>query len=271
MPFRILPDAAALTNTLVVDPNGQADYTTIQGAIDYAYSQTPTSASRWQILIMPGTYNESLTLRDYVDLSGLIPNSRSVVIRRSTAGYNTIVSSAICTLANLVLGGVTSPIVTIGSSNNNLELQNVIVEESAEITIFSQSNGSLTLRNCRLQTGGYVYSGSGGYLYAWDTNMVRSITIGTAGVPAVYLNGARADIYRCYIQSTYNGAAVLMSTDVSPYTARIYHCVAKRTTVTYAIDASLAVTAYIAGLLANAASDSVNITGIIDEVVDASL
>ena len=62
-----------------------------------------------------------------------------------------------------------------------------------------------------------------------------------------------------------------MSTDVSPYTARIYHCVAKRTTVTYAIDASLAVTAYIAGLLANAASDSVNITGIIDEVVDASL
>lgn len=271
MPFRILPDAAALTNTLVVDPNGQADYTTIQGAINYAYSQTPTSASRWQILIMPGTYNESLTLRNYVDLSGLIPNSRSVVIRRSTVSYTTITSAAICTLANLVLGGVTSPIVTIASSNDNLELQNVIVEESAEVTIFSQSNGSLTLRNCRLQTGGYVYNGSGGYLYAWDTNLVRSITVGTPGVPVVYLNGARADIYRCHIETTYNGAAILINAAVSPYALRCYHCTAKRVTTTYAIDANLAVTGYIAGLLANAASDSGNITGVIDEFVNASI
>lgn len=51
-------------------------YTTIQGAINYAQSQTPAATSRWKILIYPKKvtllgYEENITLQAYVDLIGI--------------------------------------------------------------------------------------------------------------------------------------------------------------------------------------------------------
>lgn len=73
----------AEANTLIVDANRATDltgyvYNTIQEAIDYAQSQTPSGSSRWTIFIVPHKncasylgYAESLTLYKFIDLIGL--------------------------------------------------------------------------------------------------------------------------------------------------------------------------------------------------------
>lgn len=68
-------------NILMVDSQIAADiagikYNTIQEAINYAQSQTPSATSRWTVFIVPHKnkttgYNENITLQAYVDLSGL--------------------------------------------------------------------------------------------------------------------------------------------------------------------------------------------------------
>jgi hypothetical protein len=47
------------------------DFTTIQGAIDYAVTQVPSTTNRFCILIHPGDYAETITGADYVELMGL--------------------------------------------------------------------------------------------------------------------------------------------------------------------------------------------------------
>jgi hypothetical protein len=67
-------------NLLIVDPHRSEDitgyvYRNIRDAIDYAYSQTPSSANRWTVFVMPNKnpdgYTTDLTLYDYIDLIGL--------------------------------------------------------------------------------------------------------------------------------------------------------------------------------------------------------
>jgi hypothetical protein len=47
------------------------DFTTIQGAIDYAVTQVPSTTNRFCVLIHPGDYAETITGADYVELMGL--------------------------------------------------------------------------------------------------------------------------------------------------------------------------------------------------------
>ena len=68
---RILPGIEVYgARFFVVDASGNGDYTTIQEAINKAQTQTPAADSRWLIRIQAGTYQESLTLYDYIDLAG---------------------------------------------------------------------------------------------------------------------------------------------------------------------------------------------------------
>lgn len=67
------------TNRLIVDSKAPANYSgkiyqTIQGAIAYASSQTPSATSKWQIFIMPHHstgYAEDITLIRFVELFGM--------------------------------------------------------------------------------------------------------------------------------------------------------------------------------------------------------
>ncbi len=45
-------------------------YTTIQAAIDYAVTQTPSATSPWLVVIKPGIYTEKVTCSAYVDMVG---------------------------------------------------------------------------------------------------------------------------------------------------------------------------------------------------------
>lgn len=62
----------SFSRTLTVDPSGNADYTTIQAAVNAIVPASP--AIQQTILIYPGTYTEAVTLgsaRDHVDLVGM--------------------------------------------------------------------------------------------------------------------------------------------------------------------------------------------------------
>lgn len=75
----------ASTRLLFVDPVA-GDYQTIQAAINYAVSQTPTSNTPWTIAIRPGHYTESLTLHPYVNLLGWPGVEDSPIVRVDCVG-----------------------------------------------------------------------------------------------------------------------------------------------------------------------------------------
>lgn len=52
-------------------PGGMSEFITIQAAINYCVTQTPTAANRWTVLVWPGTYTENITMAQYVDVVGM--------------------------------------------------------------------------------------------------------------------------------------------------------------------------------------------------------
>ena len=84
--------AGALTVTSLVTPylrtlsvaKSGGDYTTIQAAIDYAVTQTPSATNLWTVEIYPGVYTEAISMASFVNLKGMGTKS-SVVIYQSGA------------------------------------------------------------------------------------------------------------------------------------------------------------------------------------------
>ena len=68
----IPPAPADYTNMLVVDQNGEGDYTTVKEACDFVATQTPGSAHQWVIQVMPGYYTEQpFTIPTYCLVQGM--------------------------------------------------------------------------------------------------------------------------------------------------------------------------------------------------------
>jgi len=64
------------SNILIVDSSLTANtpgrkYITIQGAINYAKTKTPSAANEFNILIFPGSYTEDITLQPFIHLTGI--------------------------------------------------------------------------------------------------------------------------------------------------------------------------------------------------------
>lgn len=102
-------------NRLVVDSKASAVvagkvYTTIQGAIAYASTQTPSASSKWEILIMPHHstgYAENITLIRFVELIGLgttiITGSLSTThgVSQAWTGYDARIENLVFNTTNL--------------------------------------------------------------------------------------------------------------------------------------------------------------------------
>ncbi|MEW6252150.1 MAG: pectinesterase family protein [Planctomycetota bacterium] len=91
------PVSAQVTfyRTMVVDPNGNCDYTTIQDAINDNTRIGSNPQEKWTILIYAGTYAESVALNDVkenIDLVGVDPDA--VIIAPSSGNGITITSGA---------------------------------------------------------------------------------------------------------------------------------------------------------------------------------
>lgn len=97
----------SFSRTLTVDPSGNADYTTIQAAVNAIVSALPPV--RQSILIYPGTYAEAVTIgagKDHVDLVGIDrdaviiappADTDAITIKGTGARHNTIRNLTIVT------------------------------------------------------------------------------------------------------------------------------------------------------------------------------
>lgn len=61
------------------------DFFSIQTAINYCVTQAPTAVNRWTVEVYPGTYNEQITLAQYVDVVGVDKESVIMPVVGNTA------------------------------------------------------------------------------------------------------------------------------------------------------------------------------------------
>lgn len=153
MGLRILEDSSRLgQQTLLVDAQGNGDYTTIQAALNDAAEYASTE-SRWSVRVAPGLYGEQLVLRDYVDLLGLGPG-RATRLRRVSGALISV--PATCTVANLWLESCDAPVIDLPSNfSGTLMLEGVIIDQTGlDVSSLSVAGGTLKASNCLLAAGG---------------------------------------------------------------------------------------------------------------------
>lgn len=124
-------------NSVVVDPI-LGDYQTIQDAMDYAQTQTPSAASPWVVLVKPGLYIEDLTFYPHVHLLGWPGNKNAaeVKIRNATTASHT----AVLTL--------------VGDQLSLAHLQLDILGSTANPLLAASGAGTLFIENCKLTASG---------------------------------------------------------------------------------------------------------------------
>ncbi len=164
----------------VVDSQGNAGYTTIQSAIDAA-ALVATSATPQTVWIWPGTYNETLTLHDYVNLAeangtgvfvvgnvtytpvatNAFLSMKGIVITTPSGGGAafTLAGSVLCHVFfnNCTFNGTTGNSFVSTNTNGNAEIfmQNCLLNASSSRKIFDVSGGSGIFIRC---FGCYVVS-----------------------------------------------------------------------------------------------------------------
>lgn len=92
---------AGVSGRLLYVDAAQGDYQTIQAAINYAVTQTPTAVAPWIILVRPGTYVEDLTFAPFVHVFGWPGGQTTEVvrIRNATASHTAVLAGGADDLA----------------------------------------------------------------------------------------------------------------------------------------------------------------------------
>ncbi|GAG11615.1 unnamed protein product, partial [marine sediment metagenome] len=140
---------------LRVGNGGAVDFLSIQAAINYAIAQTPTAANPWTIDIYPGTYDEALTMGDYVNLVGL--GDRSVLLIQTGAADIITVGNVTCQLINLALdhsgGGAGACIATTNAGADICLSDCQITGMPAAVHVIEMIAGFVTMHDCDVMAG----------------------------------------------------------------------------------------------------------------------
>lgn len=137
LPIQFRPRVVMVAKTLF----GQAQYTTIQAAINYAVTQTPSATAPWVVEIFPGVYTEQVTMAAFVDIKGvgaaedtilrqadgtiIILASNSTIedvtidLNAQTTGRNLIIDNAVA-VSNSVIRNCRFTITTPATNNNHI-------------------------------------------------------------------------------------------------------------------------------------------------------
>jgi hypothetical protein len=259
------------TRALVVDAQGNGHYTTIQDAIDAAYSQAPASDARWLVRVAPGEYTESLTLYDYIDLVGLAPGYTAQL--KCPASQPAIANFAECTVSNLRIGGDYDNLISSGGSTGTIRFTNIMVDlEAGENgNVLQILSGAVELWSSYISTqqrAVYITTGS---LYAYHSILREFNTDGDLDEYAVVdVDGAATiELQHTAIlnEAGSGGAAVLIQ--AAPTLMRFYNCLFRKASGTESIATTVTPAVYLANCAANAAIDAA-ITGTHDLQVDAN-
>lgn len=161
--YGVTPSTAS--RTLYVDPAGDDStglpYQTIQAAMDYANSQTPTAAAQWVVLVRPGTYVEDLTFYQWVHLFGWPGGEGTPLV---TVQNDTVVSHDI---------SLPDPNATLTFCNLKFERSGA----STNATVSQAANGAVRLVRCRVEGWG----SGGAYASSGDTTFIECRLAGEVG------------------------------------------------------------------------------------------
>ena len=137
--YPILP----IGKTIYVDKNGQADYTSIQKAIDIAKSKTT-------ILIHNGVYNEHLTINNPINLIG----GKETIIDGKEQGNIIEINCNEVTLSHITIqgSGPNQAGIIINSDNNIIE-HNLITQNNEGIKCNSASSNLISNNSILLNNG----------------------------------------------------------------------------------------------------------------------
>jgi hypothetical protein len=260
------------SRSLVVDGQGNGDYTTIQAAIDAAQGETPSASSRWLVRVAPGEYEEMLTLYDYIDVTALGPGHN--VLLTTPAAQPAINISAECTISNIRIGGDNDPVIKSGTFSGTLTLYNIVAEErDAGITFIQSTSGTIILRNCYIDVGGrllFITTGTvkiySSFLREYNTDgggdTYATIEVDGAGT----LEGHSSQVIND--ASAGSGGAALKITTL-PTSIIFHNTLFRKATGAESIDTTVIPTIYLANCAANAAIDAA-ILGTHDIQVDAN-
>jgi hypothetical protein len=240
MPYRVIPGGASSSRVYLVDGGGNGDYQSVQAAINAAHTQAPTAEERWLVLVGPGAYVESLTLYDYVDVSGLAPGPAAIV--QAPVGQYALATPASCWLSNLRLSGSTDPLLLLNASGIELVLDTVVVYESnpGVAALKVTANCTLRLRNCDIQAGGYALRLAAGTARLYDSRLCHNHSnAGAATEQALLVEAGTLLAERCAIENTSPaGSAVKFS--ANPTQARLLHCSLRKASGSIAVEAAVA-------------------------------
>ena len=151
----------ASTRLLFVDPVA-GDYQTIQAAIDYAVSQTPTLDLPWTIVIRPGRYSEGLNLAPYVNLIAWpgTDSSDIVVVDCDSANHslNLAPVGSTATFINIVftrdaVGALACMSVVASDQSSQAKFVRCRFEHGGGGPAVEASSCSVVLADCYLQGG----------------------------------------------------------------------------------------------------------------------
>lgn len=221
-----LPKKWPFSKVITVDASDlDADYSTIQAAINAASAGTT-------ILINPGVYAETITLKDGVDLVGLggagmgYPNSTTsgVWISRLMGTNTDLVSliSGSCSLSNIGIllsrSGSSPTLRAVVFSGTKLQLNNCRIEvagsafpNSCSFTTIAVSSGELTLIDCDVvasaeyvgQTLDYgLYISGAATVNAFNTRFTPDVS--NTSQYNIYINNSSAvvNLNGCLVQGT---------------------------------------------------------------------
>jgi hypothetical protein len=264
-------NAANPKYVLTIDQAGNGDYDNIQGAINYANTQTPSSTQQWLIYVPPGYYEENLTLYDYINIAGISPDSSFIL---APPEGSAIGNFAKCVISNMRITSSYDLAIKSGSGSAGkmLTLRNVTCEDSTELLdLIEITTGSLIIDRCNLQIGGSLQLVAG-TLKIWDSIITHYHTNGSAATEHTIevAAGTTLEIIRSSIYNTSpKGSAVYFSGN--PTSCKILHSIFKKSAAaTYSLDAGAAVSITMNRCIINAVlNSSITITGMND--LDASI
>lgn len=263
-PKRVLTPSSARRVTRVAPSGG--DYSSVAAALTFAAAQSPGATNHWMVMIYPGTYNEDLTLQNYVDVVGVGPPGAVTLNGRH--------SGALCRLQNVTLdftGGTPGAILTYGgSAATPFELADLRAAcTTAGLRIVDMTgSGTIQITRCQLKGVDSALKQSNGSLLAEDC--IFEIDSSGAGYPFHSAGGTLFELRRCtLIGAGTNGEALFAAASVT--TARLLHCTLRKgSSATYSINTSTTPTITTVGCLANATAAAA-VSGVVDMVVDAGV
>ena len=271
---RVLTDTALYgSRALIVDAQGNRDYTTIQAAINAAQAQTPAADSRWLVLVAPGEYQESLTLYDYIDVAGYANGYTSYI--KCPASQPAIANLAGVTISNVRLGGDYDNIVQSGGSTDTIRFDSILVDLEAgeDGTVFQLLTGTIEIWDSYISAQQRVAYITAGTLKAYNSTLREYNTDGDLDEYAVLdIDGAATvDLWHCSVineaSAGSGGAAVLIQN--ASVTFKAHTTLFRKASGSESIATTVIPTIYLAACVANAAIDAA-ILGTHDVQVDSN-